>query len=253
MQTTEIFSQKISRLILDCSSFSGGNFFSREKNDELQNYFSASTVKKNLFGCEKAGINAMYLHADKYAMRLVREYRNEGGNLIWIAETANEMLSFEGNAKQAAGNGANGIAIDGISTEALFNENNFGELERRLAFIRSLGVGVGLSVYAPELIELSERAGLNVDFYAAALFPKKNLANPVFEKGQASEVLKAAVQCKKPCIIRTVPTGEDCCNLRRVDEKMFKELFAEIKETDAIAAAVFPGEENQLEHALSAI
>lgn len=72
---------RISRLIVGGNPVSGNSHWSPEIDREMADYFSAANVKKLLAACEKAGINTWQSRADRHIMRLLREYRNEGGRI----------------------------------------------------------------------------------------------------------------------------------------------------------------------------
>jgi hypothetical protein len=71
----------ISRLLLGGNPVSGFSHQSRALDEEMMDYFSAANVKKLLAQCERAGITAWQSRADQHILRLLREYRNDGGRL----------------------------------------------------------------------------------------------------------------------------------------------------------------------------
>src|SRR5665647_457568 len=95
---------EISRLIIGGNPISGNSHVSSDVDKAMEDYFTAENVKKALFRCEECGINAMQVRGDKHIFRILREYYNEGGTLQWIAQTASEYLSFEGNINQIVKN-----------------------------------------------------------------------------------------------------------------------------------------------------
>ena len=57
---------------------------------EMRDYFTSANTKKLLAACENAGINSWPSRADRHIMRLLHEYRQEGGRIQWIAETTSD-------------------------------------------------------------------------------------------------------------------------------------------------------------------
>ena len=99
----------ITRLVIGGNPFSGNSHVSRKMDEEMRDFFTTAEIKKTLFRCMECGINTMQLRGDMHIMRILREFRAEGGNLHWIAQTASEHRSYEGNLKQMTAAGA--IAI----------------------------------------------------------------------------------------------------------------------------------------------
>lgn len=92
----------VSRLIAEGNPVSGFSRQSRALHEEMRDDFDAANVKKLLAACEQAGINTRQCRADRHILRLLREYRNEGGRIQWIAQTASEMADFARSVREAA-------------------------------------------------------------------------------------------------------------------------------------------------------
>lgn len=80
-----------SQLIVRGNPVSGNSHVSGELSREMADYFTAANVKKLLRECEQAGINAWQSRGDRHIMRLLRECRNEGGQIQWIRQTGKQV------------------------------------------------------------------------------------------------------------------------------------------------------------------
>ena len=77
----------------------------------MMDYFTTERIKATLFECERQGLTAMQMRGDRHIMRMVREYRNEGGKLHWIAQIASELSNLEANIRQIAACGGDALAF----------------------------------------------------------------------------------------------------------------------------------------------
>ena len=67
-------------------------------------------------------------------MRILREFRLEGGRMHWIAQTASEVVSFEGNVRQIMQYDPVAIYLHGSVTDDLYQaRRDSAEIKRRMA------------------------------------------------------------------------------------------------------------------------
>ncbi len=95
---------------------------------EMRDYFTSANIKKLLAECEAAGVNTWQSRADRHIMRLLNEYRLEGGRIQWIAQTAPELADFRRNIADAAAMKPLGIYHHGSSTDKFWNEGKIEEV-----------------------------------------------------------------------------------------------------------------------------
>src|ERR1035441_2931230 len=77
---------EISRLIVGGNPVSVNSHVSPQLDAEMRDYFTTANVKKLLADCERAGINTWQSRGDRHIMRLLDEYREEGGRIQWRSE-----------------------------------------------------------------------------------------------------------------------------------------------------------------------
>src|SRR5690348_9192906 len=109
LPTVRLGGVDVSRLIIGGNPFSGNSHCSSEQDSDMMNYFTVDRIKATLFECERQGLTAMQSRGDRHIMRMLREYRNEGGKLHWITQIASELSDLKTNIRQIAGAGAIGI------------------------------------------------------------------------------------------------------------------------------------------------
>jgi hypothetical protein len=145
-----------------------------------------------------------------------------------------------------------GIAPHGALAERLRRQNKLGVLTDLLKRIRNTGVLVGLSSHDPELLELSEEKGWDVDYYMAALYyltrPRADLEKilgsniplgEIYLPGDPPRMFKAIQSARKPCLAYKVLAAG-----RRVESpaqvrQCFETALANIKPTDALIVGMY--------------
>ena len=248
---------KITRLIVGGNPFSGNSHVSREMDGEMMDYFNTANIKKTLFGCQENGVNAMQLRADRHLTRVIREYRQEGGSMQWIAQTCPELGDFAGGVRGAMEYKPIAIYHHGTVADNLFKAGDIDEIKKRLAAIRATGALVGLGTHMPELVEYSEEHGFDVDFYMTCVY---NLSKV---QRQSSSVTGVANRGEpfddedREIMYRTIrKTSKTCLAFKILGatrrsatpadvENAFREAFENIKPCDAVVVGMFPKHSDQ--------
>ncbi|MCC6485970.1 MAG: hypothetical protein IT364_00590 [Candidatus Hydrogenedentes bacterium] len=86
-QTVTLGDVPVSRFILGANPIGGYAHQTRERDEEMRNWYTMDRVKECYRLAEAAGVTAHLARADDFVMRALREHRNEGGSLTWIAQT----------------------------------------------------------------------------------------------------------------------------------------------------------------------
>jgi hypothetical protein len=189
---------------------------------------------------------------------MLREFRAEGGNMHWIAQTAPEHRSFEGNIRQMAEFGAIAIYHHGSVTDQLFKAGEYDEITRRLSLIRKTGLPVGLGTHMPQVIEYAEENHWDTDFYMACVYNlsrvdrvssvitgKANEGEPFFEE-DIPVMYKTIRSVSKPCLAFKILGATRRCQTQETVKSAFAEAFRNIKNTDAVIVGMYPKEIDQM-------
>ena len=88
LPTIAIGLHRVSRLIIGGNPYSGISHHSPAKSKEMEDYYTAGRIMADLREAERCGINTVLARADRHIMRVLNEYRNSGGRIQWIAQTA---------------------------------------------------------------------------------------------------------------------------------------------------------------------
>ena len=260
--------QKISRLIVGGNTVSGTSHVDKAMDSAMEDYFTTDRVKAMLSRCEELGINALQMRGDKHILRIIREFRQEGGRLGWVAQTAREMASFETHIHTITAYHPILIYLHGYDTDDFFYAGNFTEITRRLAVIRQTGIPVGLCTHSPRVIEYSQKHRWDVDFYMCSVY---NITHPERLKQAAADgsedalfidsdipaMYEAIRSVDKPCLVFKILGATRRCQSRESVAFAFRECYMNIKKGDAAVVGMFPRDTDQVaenvKHALAAM
>jgi len=260
LPTVDFFGHKVSKLIVGCNPISGNSHFSHDRDQEMVDYFSAQNAKKLLFQCEKHGINTMQFRGDRHLLRLIHEYRNDGGTLMWIAQTVSELANIGASVRGMMDYSPIAIYLHGTRADNYWKTGQIDQLKRDLAAIRETGVPVGLGSHTPEVIQDSEAHGWDVDFYMAALYNPYKLTPgwresflvsgvhlpEVYEDIDRDRMTEVIRQVSKPCLaFKILAAGRNAETPDRLEEA-FRYALTNIKETDPIVVGMFPKHSDQV-------
>jgi len=163
MRLVTIGNIQVSALCLGGNPFSGFSHQNAERNREMMDYYSVTRIKETLRKAEEAGVNTVMARADRHIRRLIREYRNEGGAIQWIAQTPSEYGDQFQAIRVAAQDGAVGIYPHGGIVDFWYAQKQYADLHKALEIMRGLGVAAGFAGHAPDA-HAWIRDNLDVDF-----------------------------------------------------------------------------------------
>jgi hypothetical protein len=252
LPTVKLGDTDITRLILGGNPISGNSHWSADADREMREYFTVERIKRLLFRCEECGINSMLLRGDMHIMRLLLEYRAEGGRLNWIGMTGSEFLSFEGNVRQMMQYKPVAMYHHGSVTDSFFKSGRTDELRRRIDFIKSRGIPAGLGTHMPEVIEYAEEHEWGVDFYMACVYNISRTdrvssaitgganVGEVFDEGDIPIMYRTIRRTPKPCLAFKILGAARRCSSQDSVRACFDEAFANIKDSDAVVVGMYP-------------
>ena len=258
LPTLTLGKQPISRLIIGGNPISGNSHVSKAMDMQMEDYFTSARIKQTLFRCVECGINAMQLRADKHIVRIIREFRQEGGDMHWIAQTAPEYGSFEGNLALIQSSRPAAIYHHGTVTDMLFKSGEYDEIIRRLRLIRQTGAPVGLCSHMPEVLKYAQEHRWDIDFYMASVYNLSradrvssavtgisNTDEPFFCE-DIPVMYRTVRELEKPCLVFKILGATRRCSGQDEVRQAFAEAFSNIKDTDGVVVGMFPKEADQV-------
>ena len=259
LPTVRLGGVDVSRLIIGGNPFSGNSHYSAACDNEMLDYFTTERIKATLFECERQGLTAMQSRGDRHILRMLREYRNEGGKLHWIAQIASELSDLKANIRQIAAAGAIATYHHGTRSDNLWHAGRIDEAQELLKVMRDSGVATGMGSHIPEVIEYAEEHEWDVDFYLCSVYnlskrhresqlvAGKRTTGEVFDDGDRERMFRTIQSVSKPClVIKILGAGRSCATPEQT-RATFTDTFARIKPTDAVVVGMFPKYRNQIE------
>ena len=249
---------KVSRLIVGGNPVSGNSHVSGQLSREMTDYFTAARVKQLLSDCEAAGINTWQSRGDRHIMRLLNEYRLDGGNIQWIAQTASEMADIPRNINTVADMKPIGIYHHGSQTDKFWMSGRIEEAREMLKVIRQTGCLVGLGTHIPEVVDYVESKGWDVDFYMTCLYnlsrtpreaselARSPIQGELFWDPDREKMLARVRQTTRPCLIfKVYGAGRQCGSVEQMLAAL-RVAAVHAKPTDCFVIGMFPKYKEQV-------
>jgi hypothetical protein len=248
----------ISRLICGCNPFGAMSHTSPMMDLEFRLYYTVQQIAQTLRKCQEEGINTVQgLTADRYKA-LVKA----GGKMQVLANGRGDPAGIQGMIE----NGAIGIHHYGVTTDALYKQGKLSQAREYLKRVRDSGVLVGLTTHIPDVVDMVESEGWDLDYYMTCVYQwgrttadleklfgdRKDLLPveaysmvvgdgyaEVFVSGDPPKMYKRIRQTKKPCIAyKILAAGRKCLTPASIEEA-FQEAFENIKPSDAIIVGMY--------------
>jgi hypothetical protein len=210
----------------------------------MRDYFTAARVKDLLRACERAGINTWQSRGDRHILRLLNEYRQEGGQIQWIAQTASELADIPRHIRELASAGAIAVYHHGSQTDRFWLSGRIEQAREMLKVMRQTGVQVGLGTHIPEVVDYVESKGWDLDFYMTCLY---NLSQgEIFREGDPERMLERVRSTSNPCLIFKVYGASRRCGSPAEMREALRLVARHAKPSDAVVIGMFPKHREQV-------
>ena len=187
MDTTTIGGLRLSRLLLGSNPFSGFSHQGLDRDERMVHYYTTQRIKETLFDAERLGITGFVARTDFHVMRMLLEYRDEGGRLQWLAQTCPEVGDSEACVRRAVRGGAVACHVHGGVMDHLVANGRAGEVASAIALIRDSGMKAGIAGHTPAVFEWAEQH-LDVDYYMCCYYnPTPRTDDPEHVHGAVEE------------------------------------------------------------------
>lgn len=176
MDFTRIGDFEVSRLVLGSNPFSGFSHQGHDRDAEMVRYYTVARIKETLFEAERVGVTALVARTDFHVIRMLLEYREEGGTLAWMAQTCPEVGPSEVCVRRAARVGAAACHIHGGVMDHLVASDRGDEAKGIIELIRDKGMKAGIAGHTTAVFEWA-RENLDVDYYMCSYYNPTPQAN----------------------------------------------------------------------------
>jgi hypothetical protein len=251
LPTVPFGDRQVTRLIIGGNPFHGNSHCSPEMGEDMRRYYTFARIKETLHEAERNGINTVQARGDMLILKCIREYWDEGGTMQFIAQTASELRDLEGHVKQLAAFGAIGVYIHGTYTDRHYLEGGLTEVRELLARIRDTGVQTGLGTHIPEVIDIAESEGWDLDFYMACLYnlsqTKRDSAivsgqhqQEHFDHDDKWKMFQRIQATRKTCLAFKILGASRLAQTPEQTREAFRTALTHIKPQDAVVVGMFP-------------
>jgi hypothetical protein len=257
LPTVRFGEHEVTRLIVGGNPFRGYSHFNPELDREMREYHTVENVVETLLRAEACGINTMQSRGDDIIFGMVRAYREAGGTMQWIVQTASEKPDLFENIREIAALDPIAIYWHGSMTDRMWKEGRIGDLQPYLQAMRDTGKLVGVASHMPQVLRWIEAQGWDVDFYMACLYnlskvqrdsmlvTGKFVQEPFDDEDR--EVACAFIrETDKPCIAYKVLAAGRKCGSEAEVRNAFQYVFDSIKPGDLVDVGVFQKHADQL-------
>jgi hypothetical protein len=187
MDTTTIGDLRLSRLLLGSNPFSGFSHQGVERDERMVHYYTTARIKATLFEAQRLGLGGFVARTDFHVMRMLLEYRDDGGTLQWLAQTCPEVGDSEACVRRAVRGGAVACHIHGGVMDHLVAQGRASEAARAIGLIRDSGMKAGIAGHTTAVFEWAERH-LDVDYYMCCYYnPTPRTDDPEHVHGAVEE------------------------------------------------------------------
>jgi hypothetical protein len=258
LPTIKLGRHTVSQLIVGGNPVSGNSHTSSALDRAMRDYFTAANTKKLLARCEQAGINTWQSRGDRHILRLLNEYRLEGGRIQWIAQTASELADIPRHIRELASAGAIAIYHHGAQTDKFWRAGKIETAREMCKIMRDAGVQVGLGSHIPEVIDYAESKAWDVDFYMTCVYNRgrtkeedeqlagRKLDEQLFWDPDREKMLAKVRQTSKPCLIfKVYGAGRKCGSPAEMLDAL-RLVFRYARPTDAVVLGMFPKDKEQV-------
>lgn len=252
LPTIKLGPHEVTRLIIGANPIYGYSHFNKILSQYQTSWHTQERVVELIKHAETKGINTWQ---NSYANRTLLDldrYRAEGGRMHWLCLGKPDWDANPELIADAAKRKPIGIAPHGALAERLHRTDKLNVLTDLLKRIRDEGVLVGLSAHNPNVIELAEEKGWDVDYYMCCLYyltrPREEFAKllgghvplgEIYLADDPSRMFKVIQNARKPCLAYKVLAAGRLIESASQVRQSFEVAFRNIKPTDAVIVGMY--------------
>jgi len=169
----------VSRFILGGNPFGGYAHQTRERDEEMRDWYTMERVKEAYRQAESAGVTAHLGRADNFIVRALREHWNEGGTLTWIAQQCPGIGSIAQGVENAHFGRARCCFVHGGEMDKRLAEGDVQPIKDGVRQIKDLGMAAGVAGHRTDTIRWAVDH-LDLDFFMTSYY------NPSDRRRQAT-------------------------------------------------------------------
>ncbi|MFC1558677.1 hypothetical protein ACFL40_04915 [candidate division KSB1 bacterium] len=170
MQYVQIGDVKVSRFILGGNPFSGFSHLGVDMDMEVMRYYTTERIKRTIKEAESLSVNTFIGRVDNHILRILLEYRDEGGTIQLFGQTCPELGDPLISIDRAKENGAKGCHIHGGVMDNLLAQGRIDGVHALVEEIHKRGMLAGIAGHNPKVFEWAEESNLDADYYMCSYY-----------------------------------------------------------------------------------
>ena len=240
---------EISRMVLGVNPLYGFAHYNNNLSSAMREWYTQERVCEVLHRANSFGINAFNYVDVKRAAEDWARFRAEGGNMHLVCQVAapDDAAALVSKLKPLA------LHRQGEVVDVAFRESKMDTVREWCKRVRDMGVLVGVGTHKPEVIELVEEQGWDVDFYAGCVYNRTRteeewrhilngelleMPREIYMQSDPARMYKVMRQTPKTCfafkILAAGRVGDNAV------APAFRTAFSSIKPHDGVFVGVFP-------------
>jgi hypothetical protein len=243
MQFATFKDLSVSKLILGSNPFSGFSHQTPARDVEMRHFFTHSHIKDTLRQAEALGVNTLIARSDYHVMRLLMEYRDEGGTLQWFAQTCPEVGSHEACIRRAHAYGAKAVHLHGGVMDNAFAQGKLDDVPDAIALIHDLGMQAGIAAHNHHVIAWAE-GHLDLDYFMCCYYnPERRDEHAEHNPNAAEQYLEEDRQAMTdliPHLSRPVIHYKILAAGRNDPAAAFAFAASKMRANDAVCVGIYP-------------
>jgi len=166
MPTIKLGTLEVSRLILGSNPFFGFAHQTKERAQEMKEYYTDERIGAVLDEAAGQGITAVAAPPYERWIRLFNGYLERGGKLrIWIAQPDGPAERLSADIEAAIKGGAKAIFVQGGRVDEQMKKGTLDLVRRWVEQIKASGLPTGMASHRTDAHLEAERQGFPTDFY----------------------------------------------------------------------------------------
>jgi len=237
---------EVSRLICGCNPFYGYAHFNQTLGTVMREYYTAELIRDVLHQCNRFGINTFnYFPGSSRALPDFEAFLAEGGQMHLIVQGIGDPAAVVKTLKPMA------IYHHGENTDRVFQNGQMETVREWCKTVRGMGVMVGVGTHKPEVIQLVEEQGWDVDFYAGCVYNRTRtqeewkkvfngelveMQGECYLQSDPARMYKVMRATTKPCFAFKILAAGRVANV----DQAFRTAYESIKPADGVFIGLFP-------------
>ncbi len=167
--TVRLGNLAVSRLIIGGNPFSGFSHQSRQRSQEMADWYTDERIVEALFQAEALGLNACLCRGDDHITRVLRRYWDQGGTMVWVAQTNSRAETAVAGARYCIDHGAAACYLHGGIVDNYIAQGRHDDIRAFAEAVRKAGIPAGIAGHMCEDFEWAEE-NLDLDFYMVSYY-----------------------------------------------------------------------------------